>query len=203
MGKTERIYRILMAALTALAAGMLIARTIAIAGAGEDAVSGLRTAFSREIVAAALLELAPLLILWGAMALAGLALPEREPVNLSPREALPRVRTACGGVLAVSAAAALAWLLNPANFASWDLEAVMGELLRRTLPWLILALIALIACGSAPASQKRAAGRSVLPARIAVGALAAVLIAAGAFNGGMRDVWIKAINICTECIGLG
>ena len=25
----------------------------------------------------------------------------------------------------------------------------------------------------------------------------------GAINGGMRDVLIKAINICTECIGLG
>lgn len=34
-------------------------------------------------------------------------------------------------------------------------------------------------------------------------ALAGVLIAAGIANGGLRDVLIKAINICTECIGLG
>ena len=33
--------------------------------------------------------------------------------------------------------------------------------------------------------------------------IAAVLIAAGILNGGLRDVLIKAINICTECIGLG
>ena len=33
--------------------------------------------------------------------------------------------------------------------------------------------------------------------------IAAVLIAAGVLNGGLRDVLIKAINICTECIGLG
>ncbi len=33
--------------------------------------------------------------------------------------------------------------------------------------------------------------------------LIAVLIIAGAANGGLRDVLIKAINICTECIGLG
>lgn len=33
--------------------------------------------------------------------------------------------------------------------------------------------------------------------------LALALAAAGAANGGMRDVWVKAVNICTECIGLG
>ena len=33
--------------------------------------------------------------------------------------------------------------------------------------------------------------------------LALLLIAAGVANGGMRDVWVKAVNICTECIGLG
>ncbi len=34
-------------------------------------------------------------------------------------------------------------------------------------------------------------------------AIAAGLIAAGVLNGGLRDVLIKAVNICTECIGLG
>ena len=33
--------------------------------------------------------------------------------------------------------------------------------------------------------------------------LALVLIVLGAANGGARDVLVKAINICTECIGLG
>ena len=33
--------------------------------------------------------------------------------------------------------------------------------------------------------------------------IALLLIAAGVANGGMREVWIKAVNICTECIGLG
>ena len=32
---------------------------------------------------------------------------------------------------------------------------------------------------------------------------AAALIVCGIANGGMRDVLVKAINICTECIGLG
>lgn len=39
--------------------------------------------------------------------------------------------------------------------------------------------------------------------RILLCAAALLLIAAGILNGGMRDVLIKAINICTECIGLG
>ncbi|MBQ8200798.1 MAG: hypothetical protein IJZ74_03405 [Clostridia bacterium] len=34
-------------------------------------------------------------------------------------------------------------------------------------------------------------------------ALALALIAAGVMNGGLYDVLVKAINICTECIGLG
>ncbi len=34
-------------------------------------------------------------------------------------------------------------------------------------------------------------------------ALALVFILAGVWNGSMRDVLIKAINICSECIGLG
>ena len=33
--------------------------------------------------------------------------------------------------------------------------------------------------------------------------LALGLIAAGIANGGARDVLVKAIKICSECIGLG
>ena len=33
--------------------------------------------------------------------------------------------------------------------------------------------------------------------------IALLLIAAGVANGGAKDVLVKAVNICTECIGLG
>ena len=33
--------------------------------------------------------------------------------------------------------------------------------------------------------------------------LVVALIVLGVMNGGMFDVLVKAINICTECIGLG
>ena len=43
----------------------------------------------------------------------------------------------------------------------------------------------------------------LLSARIALGVIAITFILVGIFNGGANDVLIKAINICTECIGLG
>lgn len=45
--------------------------------------------------------------------------------------------------------------------------------------------------------------RARLVTRIIVGAVAIVFIGVGIWNGGMGDVFIKAVNICTECIGLG
>ena len=43
----------------------------------------------------------------------------------------------------------------------------------------------------------------LIVARSAVGVIAVTFIIVGIFNGGANDVLIKAINICTECIGLG
>ena len=39
--------------------------------------------------------------------------------------------------------------------------------------------------------------------RIAIAVMALAFLIAGILNGGMADVLSKAINICTECIGLG
>ena len=39
--------------------------------------------------------------------------------------------------------------------------------------------------------------------RVFVFALSAILIVLGIANGGLYDVFVKAVNICTECIGLG
>lgn len=33
--------------------------------------------------------------------------------------------------------------------------------------------------------------------------IAVMLVIVGIFNGSLRDVFIKAVNICTECVGLG
>ena len=45
--------------------------------------------------------------------------------------------------------------------------------------------------------------RGVWLARTVIFALALVLIVVGVFNGGMKEMFLKAINICTQCIGLG
>ena len=39
--------------------------------------------------------------------------------------------------------------------------------------------------------------------RAALGVLGLILIVVGINGGGMADVLEKAINICTQCIGLG
>ena len=53
--------------------------------------------------------------------------------------------------------------------------------------------------------EKRGAQKvmSVKTMRLILLIIAVLLIAVGAANGGARDVLVKAINICTECIGLG
>lgn len=84
------------------------------------------------------------------------------------------------------------------------------------LPLLGLWLAALVAALAVrPAKKSRPAAPASVPApalrltrgavllRAALLAFALVLIVLGVLNGGLRDVFVKAANICTECIGLG
>ena len=52
-------------------------------------------------------------------------------------------------------------------------------------------------------TESRHSSFFILGARIVILAVAVLFIIEGISNGGMSDVLIKAINICTECIGLG
>ena len=124
-------------------------------------------------------------------------------------------------VIAACTVLSLVYLLNRDHFTSWDLEMVMGQMLVHILPWVILAFAAVIAASvfcrrsmereigllkgvSGGKAQEAAEKPSCVNyVRIALYAAALVLIVLGINNGGMRDVLIKAINICTECIGLG
>ncbi len=86
--------------------------------------------------------------------------------------------------------------------------------------WVYLALIAVLAITGAmhafskdaPGTHGRAAEyrraklmkpRTKTIVRLCLLALAIVLIVPGIINGGLYDVFVKAVNICTECIGLG
>lgn len=55
----------------------------------------------------------------------------------------------------------------------------------------------------APAQTRPVPEKRLRTLRLTLLAIAAALIVFGAFNGGARDVLVKAVNICTECIGLG
>ncbi len=128
---------------------------------------------------------------------------------------------ATAAVLLLSAVMAGLFLLNGDNFVSWDLEVVMGEMLVHVAPWAAVALlavyIALRACDKSclreaealrglPAANPAPLQEKPFPAsvlRADLYAAAIVFIVLGAMNGGLRDVLVKAINICTECIGLG
>ncbi len=52
-------------------------------------------------------------------------------------------------------------------------------------------------------AQNPRSEKSLLGIRLTLLVLAVTFIIIGIFNGGMADVLYKAINICTECIGLG
>ena len=93
-----------------------------------------------------------------------------------------------------------------------------GQALRRLAPlalaWLAAVAAAFIAGARAPkggaprlARRERMRGQEETKRRVwlraGLYALAALLTLLGALNGGLNDVLVKAVNICTECIGLG
>lgn len=54
-----------------------------------------------------------------------------------------------------------------------------------------------------PCPPRTCSAKKVLIFRLLLLCLGVLFIIAGVANGGSRDVLVKAINICTECIGLG
>lgn len=140
-------------------------------------------------------------------------------------------RGVCAGICAVCSVMAARYLANPAHFASRELESVIGRMLWHIAPWIFAGFACAILCEcvrgrsfrreielavrsperasfknaqtDSGASREKRARLAKTAARAAMFALAVALLALGAANGGMRDVLVKAINICTECIGLG
>lgn len=123
----------------------------------------------------------------------------------------------------VCAALAGAYLLNVSHFTSWDLEQVMGQMLLHVAPPTVAAFAALLVLSvwekdsarrenemarTAPVKKDKAPapkqpGKGIAIGRVCLYAAAIALVVLGVLNGGMYDVLVKAINICTECIGLG
>ena len=51
--------------------------------------------------------------------------------------------------------------------------------------------------------KEKSSDKLVLGLRVGFAVVAVILVIVGIFNGGMADVFKKAINICTQCIGMG
>lgn len=124
----------------------------------------------------------------------------------------------------------LLYVSNGEHFPNGDLEPVFLALIGHVLPWIALGLAALMIStvlqeksmqreieaakeqikleknsGVQPkAERKEAKARvHVRTLRVVLLVLAVALIVAGVFNGSARDVFGKAVKICTECVGLG
>ena len=128
----------------------------------------------------------------------------------------------CVAVCVVCAAAVLLYMTDLTHFKSRDLEPVVGTMLIHVVPWVAAAFACMMVFEQLryksilreieeakkapkkqpePEKEKDPKGRNL--ARAVLYAAAVVLLVMGVMNGGMRDVLVKAVNICTECIGLG
>ena len=133
-------------------------------------------------------------------------------------------------VFALCMVPVLLYVSNGEHFPNGDLEPVFLALIGHVLPWIALGLAALMistvlqeksmqreieaakeqiklekSSGVQPKAEKKEERTrvNVRTLRVVLLVLAAALIAAGVFNGSARDVFGKAVKICTECVGLG
>lgn len=127
------------------------------------------------------------------------------------REALPpkkevTKKAAIGAIVAASiivGVALLLYVLTPV------LVHAVFSMKQSLIYFLVFAILAVIAAAIAVYHVvKRSIPEKVnrillIVARAVVGAAAVTFILVGIFNGGANDVLVKAIYICTECIGLG
>lgn len=104
--------------------------------------------------------------------------------------------------------AACLWIL-PCTFVAMGLCVALIYLENASLERQIKTVkVAIAKSGSISASEEKCScscksRKIMLSIRLAILAVALLFIVVGIFNGGMDDVLSKAINICTECIGLG
>ena len=124
----------------------------------------------------------------------------------------------------------LLYITNGDHFPDGNLEPVFLALVGHVLPWIAVGLAALMASAvlqeksmqreieaakeqirlektadvqpEAESSGKQACVRARM-LRAVLLILACALVVAGVFNGSARDVFGKAVKICTECVGLG
>lgn len=245
--KTYRVLKLITALATVLLLAALSLRCLSIYLSG---MSGAGPVYTAEIVASALSSFVPFFILYILLVCAAVFAGEKagDETKLPGLFADNRLRLAKKRFTVLPEAAlreekyrrlisgvSLAFLLGCGlpcilymtkgeHFESWELEAVISQLLHTLVPWIAAAFVidvvaSFLRCrsmereieilkktqGDRPSGSeipKTKESKLMLP-RVLIIAASIFLIVLGLMNGGAEDVFIKAINICTECIGLG
>lgn len=134
----------------------------------------------------------------------------------------------CLDALVVCIVISLIYALNKNNFTAENINGEMIDAMLFILPCIIVSIGAVYATvlicscsyareleivkkalpvakkeGNTDTSLELKGGKLLLGARLTVLVVALTFTVIGIFNGGMADVLQKAVNICTECIGLG
>lgn len=153
------------------------------------------------------------------------------PSSQMKEEQMRQRKLLCGGwaAFAICMIPILIYITNGNHFPNGDLEPVFFALALHVIPWTLIGLGILmittllreksvereIMAAKEQIELEKAGGRKPqaqsgrkLPdrtglIRAVLLALAVIMIVAGVFNGSARDVFGKAVKICTECIGLG
>ena len=149
---------------------------------------------------------------------------------VSRRKVIAALKIAAWSLFGVAAIYGIVYLAIPANFPKDDVTGEVLNFVKCVFPAIFAGFLVIagagiyekyairsmlpsvkkVTFGLKPIErQKTAIGRIVTDARfltgvrIALAVLAVAFIIWGSLNGNARAVMIKAINICTECIGLG
>ena len=135
------------------------------------------------------------------------------------------VWSVCSAFALAAAIVSIVYLTNLSHFSGLDVNSEILTMLARVLPWILVAFVLMIGavifqCVTV-AKKLPTEGKNIdfsywgkvgaffnskifiYVIRCVVASLAVIFIVLGVINGGKDDVLMKAINICTECIGLG
>lgn len=149
--------------------------------------------------------------------------PELQKAVLAQRQRRKRSRILTAAALAVGSAVFLSYALNISHFTMEDINGSMVKAVALLLPCMAVPFgfavyavysgrksmeteITLLRQASSPApaaAAEKAKVRHWPQLRYVILVLAVGLLILGYCTGGTADVLTKAINICTECVGLG
>lgn len=178
----KRIYLIILAVLLAALTALLSAAAIRIwqEGSARKAENPLAAVYTPENVAAELHRISPLMYTVIGLAAVGLLLGIRDEKSTRP---VPAPKAEKGGLRAPAVAGK---------------QSDGGKCAR-----LVPALKAEKGGPQVPAAAGGPSDRGIAAARVLLLLAAGAFIVLGVLNESMEDVLRKAINLCTECIGLG